>query len=138
MDSSALAKRYLPEPQKAEIEQLALESVCFTSQITEVEVASAIHRQAREGRFLAPDRDRALAKLSEDIDSLIVVGLDGEIVALARSLLERHALRASDSIQLASAIAARSRFPELTSLLSFDGRLDAAAQAEGFEIGPPG
>lgn len=67
--------------------------------------------------------------------SFVLVGLDAEEVLAALAQLARHPLRASDAVQLASAITARIRFPELGRFLTFDARLNAAAQAEGFVVG---
>ncbi len=64
-----------------------------------------------------------------------VVGLTDEVVRRAEDLLERHALRASDAIQLASALEASERLvmdaPDGLQFVSADVRLLAATAGEG-------
>jgi predicted nucleic acid-binding protein len=67
-----------------------------SSRLSEVEVASALIRRAREGAFALEERDRALAALENDFTALILVELTPEITADARALLLRHRLRAGD------------------------------------------
>lgn len=100
-----------------------------------IEVASAIHRQNREGQVTPEDRERALAQLREDIEAFILVELGSDEEMSALEHLARHPLRAGDAVQLASATVARSQVPELVRFLCFDARLTAAAQAEGFVVG---
>ena len=58
-----------------------------TSRLSDVEVASALVRRAREGAFSVKERDRALASLADDVATLIVVECTSEITAEARALL---------------------------------------------------
>ena len=74
------------------------------SRLSEVEVASALVRQARERAFTVEERDRALASLADDFATLIIVEFTPEITADARALLLRHRLRAADAVQLASCL----------------------------------
>jgi uncharacterized protein len=55
-DSSALVKRYVPEPGTGWIQSLAMAGAghqIFVARITWVEVLSALARRQREGRFTA-------------------------------------------------------------------------------------
>lgn len=56
------------------------------------------------------------------------------IRVLALRLLRIHALRASDSLQLAAALAAAEATPEALPFVSLDERLREAARLEGLEI----
>lgn len=56
--------------------------------------------------------------------------------SLAERLLVTHALRAADAFQLAAAIQRRGAPPNDVELVSYDGRLRAAAHAEGFVVLP--
>ena len=64
-----------------------------------------------------------------------------EVVVLARSVLERHPLRANDALQLASAMIANTAVVDakLSPLLflSSDDRLNAAAASEGLVVDNP-
>lgn len=97
-DASALAKRYVREPETASVRRLLGRGVPATSRLSEVEVTSALGRRCREGTVSADDRDRALARLREDIASMYVVELSAEIAAATCALLLRHPLRAPDAI----------------------------------------
>jgi len=68
---------------------------------------------------------------------VVVPVTDGVLGSAARALT-RHALRAYDAVQLASALAAREADPELIRFACFDRSLSAAAAAEGFQIIGPG
>ena len=57
-DASALAKRYVREIGSQSVRRLLAAGVAATSRLSEVEVASAIARRAREGVLSAEQRDR--------------------------------------------------------------------------------
>ena len=107
-----------------------------TSRLSEVEVASALARRAREKAFTARERDRALAALEADVAALYVVELVPEITAAARTLLMRRTLRASDAIHLASALRLQSELGSSIPFVVFDARLREAATAEGLRVLP--
>jgi hypothetical protein len=69
------------------------------------------------------------------------VELDLKVIALARSLLERHPLRAYDVVQLASALIANQALQSaplpLLVFLSADDRLNIIAAAEGLNVDNP-
>ena len=102
-----------------------------TNRLSEIEVASALARRCREGTLDRQDRERAIAALRVDMDSLAVVELTGELAGMAIALLSRHPLRAGDSVQLASCLYLRTHLEDLR-VLAFDDRLNDAARAEGF------
>ena len=95
-DASALAKRYVRENGSLKVRRLLSADVAATSRLTEVEIASALVRRAREGAFSEAARDRALAALAADMTALLVVELTADVAARARELLIRHPLRAGD------------------------------------------
>lgn len=114
--------------------RLLAEGLPATSRLSQVEVTSALARRCREGAISAAGRDRALACLTADLAALNVVEVVPEIAALAGHLLLRHALRAGDSIQLASALFLARRVGGRVELLAFDERLAEAARREGLAI----
>ncbi len=101
-----------------------------TSRITEVEIASALARRVREGSLAAPDRDRAIEALLDDLTAIHVVELTPEVSGRARELLARHRLRAGDALQLASALHLAQEVGESIPFVAFDDRLRVAAIAE--------
>ena len=137
-DASALAKRYVSEPETPSVRRLLGRGVPATSRLSEVEVASALGRRCSEGTVSADDRDRALARLREDIGSMYVVELSAEIAAAARALLLRHPLRASDAIQLASCLHLAEQLGAPAELVVYDVPLVTAARSEGLRVLRPG
>jgi predicted nucleic acid-binding protein len=133
-DASALVKRYVREAGSIVVRRLLATGVAATSRLSEVEVASGIVRRAREGAFTARRRDVALAALQHDLPALAIVELIPEITAEARALLLRHALRASDAIQLASCLYLQRQLSQSVLFVAFDQRLLDAAHAEGLTV----
>lgn len=134
-DASALVKRYVREQGSVKVRRLISRDVPAASRLSEVEVASALNRRARESAFSVAERDRALAALENDFPSILVVELTAEITARARALFQRHAIRASDAIQLASCLYLQLQLGEPITMIAFDGRLIDAARLEGLKIG---
>jgi uncharacterized protein len=129
-------KRYVREPGALSVRRLLKGDPGAASRLSEVEVASALVRRAREGAFTVRERDRALASLADDFATLIVVELTAEIAADAQALLVRHRLRASDAVQLASCLYLQREMKERTPFVVFDGRLAEAARREGATVVP--
>ena len=101
---------------------------------SEVEVASALVRRAREGAFTVTERDRALASLADDFATLIIVELTPEITADARALLLRHRLRAGDAVQLASCLYLQRELRQSLPFVACDDRLAEAARDEALTV----
>ena len=93
-------KRYVREPGAVSVRRLLKADPAAASRLSEVEVASALVRRAREGAFTVEERDRALASLADDFATLIIVEFTPEITVDARALLLRHRLRAGDDPSL--------------------------------------
>ena len=134
-DASALVKRYVTEAGSVAVRRLMREPVA-TSRLSEVETASALARLAREGAMSAAERDRALERLTEDFQGFWVVETTREVVALARTLLLEHPLRAGDALQLASCAYLRRELSENMPMVVFDERLLDAALANGIPVIP--
>ena len=127
-------KRYVREPGAASVRRLLKAGPAAASRLSEVEVASALVRRAREGAFTAEERDRALASLADDFATLIIVEFTREITVDARALLLRHRLRAGDSVQLASCLYLQREMSQPLPLVAFDDRLTEAARHEGLSV----
>ena len=130
-DASALVKRYVREDASVRVRRLLRSDTPATSRLSEVEITSALERRAREGAFSPAERDRALAALVSDFAALVVVELTAEVTAKARVLLQRHALRAGDAVQLASCLYLQAQLGEPVTIVTFDERLLTAARQEG-------
>jgi len=128
-------KRYVTEAGSVAVRRLMREPVA-TSRLSEVEVASALARLAREGAMSVADRDRALERLTEDFKSFWVVETTHDVVALARTLLVGHPLRAGDAVQLASCQYLRRELSDSIAMVVFDERLRSAASANGIRVIP--
>ena len=129
-------KRYASEAGSVGVRRLLAADVVATSRLSEVEIASALIRRAREGAFSARERDRALAALASDVASIHVVELVPEVTTKARGLLLRHPLRAGDAIQLASCVFLQQELGESVPFVAFDERLRTAARTEGLSLVP--
>lgn len=104
------------------------------SRLSEVEVASALARRARDGDCTPEQRDRGLATLDRDLASFLVVELVPGVTSRARTLLNVHRLRASDAIQLASCCHLRDKLDRDVPMVAFDYRLAAVARALGVTV----
>jgi len=131
-----LVKRYVREPGAVAVRRFLKADAGAASRLSEVEVASALVRRAREGAFTADERDRALASLTNDLATLIIVEVTPDIAASARILLLRHRLRAGDAVQLASCLYLQREMSQLLPFVAFDERLAEAAHQEGLSVVP--
>jgi uncharacterized protein len=144
-DSSVLVKRHVNETGSGWFRALAdpaTGNVILTSRVSVIEVYSAFNRRVREARLSRVD----YAQLAADFASIYgaeyqIIELTVAITDRARVLLEQHALRAYDAIQLASALITREvlqaaglRAPVF---LAADDCLLNAARSEGLAIDNP-
>ncbi|MFA9270392.1 MAG: type II toxin-antitoxin system VapC family toxin [Baekduiaceae bacterium] len=137
-DSSALVTLYSGEPgrdQARHIPDLAV------SDLARVEVTSAFWTKVRTGELPADDAVLLEAWFATDWHGdgrqpprFAAIPASPAILERAVALVSRHALRALDAVQLASALAARDADPDLGTFLGFDDRLNRAAAAEGFAV----
>jgi predicted nucleic acid-binding protein len=133
-DASALAKRYVAEPESKEVARLLLDDIAVTCRLSETEIASALARRQREGRLTAATRDRLLASMQRDLASLYVVEVSPEVSELGCRLLMRHKLRAADALHLASALFLSRRSESNIQFVAFDQALNEAAHREGLAL----
>ncbi len=145
LDSSAVVKRYVAELGGAWIQSITKVSSgheLYQSDLAIVEVCAALSRRRRDGSLSDAEtavlRDEFLA----DIGNLYIpVPISDSIIDGAVALTGLHVLRASDSVQLATALDINSKriSAGLTalSLVSSDQSLLNAAAAEGLAIEDP-
>ena len=137
-DASALVKRYVAESGSDMVRNLLGECLACTSWLSEVEIASALVRRARDGSISEADRGRVLSALTGDLDILYVVELTPQIATLARLLLPQHRLRANDAIQLASCIFVQESTGTTVTFVASDHELNRAAARVGLRLSPAG
>jgi predicted nucleic acid-binding protein len=143
LDSSALAKRYLPEVGTPWIrQQLTSANSIIVSRLASVEVMSAVSRRWREGSIsldVVTGISRLLNKHFQE--QYIVVDVNHQLTHSAIQLLTQHPLRAYDALQLASAkVVSQKLTTNGLSPLTFlcaDARLLEIARNEGLQIDDP-
>lgn len=134
-DTSALVKQYLQEAGSSLVlELLRSGDKVYTAHLTYAETHAAFSRRSREGRLTRETTRRLALRFDKDWETYEIVILSENVLRLARQMLYRHPLRSADAIHLASALLlARTSPTGRWSFVCADGRLCAAAEAEGFE-----
>lgn len=102
--------------------------------LTRVELLSALARRHRE----SPGAARKLRAARRDVLTAwpywSEVTAVGAVRKRAEELVERHPLRAADSLQIAAALVASEGAPATLDFVTFDVRQAAAAEGEGFTV----
>jgi uncharacterized protein len=143
LDTSALAKRYIPEIGTPWIDRITTaDHIILLSQLAWVELQSAISRRQRENA-LTPAQSQTLSlnfQTHWQTDYHIIT-VDQILLNLATELIKKHPLRAYDAVQLASALIIQPDLPDPQTnpftFVSADDRLLAVAQREGLTIFNP-
>jgi uncharacterized protein len=114
----------------------------FIVRIAAVEVVSALTRRERAGNLLATDMTASLTKFRHELSTIYLsIEIGRNLISRAMSLVERHALRGYDAVQLAAALEVHSRrhsagMPGPT-FISADADLNSAAATEGLTVDDP-
>jgi predicted nucleic acid-binding protein len=137
LDASALVKAYVVESGTEAVREFLRAGPWSISRLSVVECGSAFARKGRDGSMTVEQTRAAWFKLCEDSRRAEVVEITQTCSELARPLLQRHALRAGDAVQLASAIALRDRMATPVQFVCADARLAEAAAAEGLAVVVP-
>lgn len=105
---------------------------------TPLEVYAALLRQERAGGLAPADGEAARGILRTEATRMVQQPLSPAVLECARQLLDRHALRSSEALQLASAIVARELFQgsEIVFVSALRHLLEAA-RGERFETLDP-
>ena len=129
-DSSALAKRYIADERSEDLDRmlessdnLAVSVLCLP------EIVSALCRRLRERGLTKAQYAAAKAALETDLADATVIAMIDDVLLAGISLLERYPLRASDAIQISSALIWRADM-----FTSSDARQCAAAKAAGLNV----
>ncbi len=129
VDSSALLKRYVREPDSDTAERLLqADPEWITAAHSRVEVRRSLARRLSEHPSLAA---QARAAFTEDWQRLFVVALDERTCEIAADLAETAGARTLDALHLAAAH--RAGAPALR-LMTFDVRLAQAARSMGWAV----
>jgi predicted nucleic acid-binding protein len=142
LDTSALVKLFVQESGSAvriRAARGAFGDMLALLDLTRLEVHSAIHRRERKGDGPAGTTRRAREVLEQCLRSRFVVQrVTDPVLERALLLVESHALRAYDALQLAGAMeAAAGRGILDTLFVSADRELVTAAAAEGLQTLDP-
>ncbi len=136
LDTSALVKIYLPEPESAVLDRsLVGRQDLLVSDLALTEVASAVARRQREGSLPDAVGARIYRRLLSDVEEGFFLRLsvvpethrDAERILMT----SRVALRTLDALHLSLAVGAAA-----ASLATFDRRMGAAAATLGLTVFP--
>ena len=141
-DTSALIRRYdRREPGSSAVRALCrrgIRNTLLISQITPVEVASALARKTREGAVGPAERDLLWRLFRQHRHTQYrVLALSEVVCGQAERLLFTYSLRAYDAVQVATALAAAELLRDLTADFRFctaDRPQAEAARAEGLAV----
>lgn len=101
---------------------------------TPAEMTSAFTRLVRSGEISPEDFRIALTRLAELRRRWIEVQPTEALRVLAEKLLQQHALRAADALQLAAAFIWSKQHQRKRTFVCFEGRLAEAADEDGFSV----
>ena len=134
LDTSSLIKLYVAEEESAAVRTLvAGASVVATCVLAYPEARSALARLRREGVLTPGEQARAKADLDQDWGGFLALPAEG-IWRRAGDLAERHGLRGTDSVHLATYLALLGMpHGAVVQFSSFDDRLNTAARREAAE-----
>ena len=136
-DSSALVPLVCRETDSARCRSwLRADPVVLVWALTATEVVSALSHKRREDGLSARTFATAKRRLAKLESAWSEVSHYDAVRAKARRLLEVHALSAADALHLAAALIAVEDRTSDVGFVSFDRRLNEAAEKEGFQVLP--
>lgn len=141
VDTSALAKRYIPEAGRQWLLSWILPKhghVIVIAHTTLIELNSVLAATNRRGHL--SQVKMGLLRFNFIMDArnqYLVVPVDLTVVTNARRLVYKHKLRTLDAIQLACAIETKKLSGISVTFVAGDNDLKSAAQNEGFIVEDP-
>lgn len=138
LDTSAIVKLYVVEEGSPAARRLVdTARVVATSKVAYAEARAAFARGYREGILQPTAYELIVGSFAADWPKYLRLEVSDEVLYLAGSLAEKHALRGFDAIHLASALilARQARQPLVVGC--WDARLRTAARACELEVMPP-
>lgn len=140
-ETSAVVKLYVREPGTERMLRLADPAGGNTLAVlglTRVEFRSAIRQRERAGDVTHEIADNLIGSMDEHLANFFLVQpLTDLVMQEAAALLDRHALRAYDAMQLAGCIMLRARLARHATFVCSDRQLLKAAADEGIAILDP-
>ncbi len=132
-DTSALVPYYCPEPNSEAAEKIIMESgLPVISNLTGVEMASAVSRKIREGNLSLTDGNRIMAEFQSHVGQnlFLVIPVRPLHYQIAKDWIERFAtpLRTLDALHLAVA------FSNSLTVLTADKKLGDSARSLGVKV----
>ena len=141
LDTSALIKRYIEEEGTERVLDLTADSTgvqIIILDITPLEARSALRRRQREGDISDSDVYGILDQIEADVSSsFLVQPSTSAVIEEGTRLIDRHALRAYDALQMAGCLVTREQVPGPLTFVCADVRLCAAATQEGLVVLDP-
>lgn len=142
-DSSALAKRYVPERGSIWVARRTLANGVAITRLTIIEMASTLQRRFAEGSLSQRQRDALYSRFLSDARGFEIIEATPDVLRSASTLIleqpsSRAALRSLDAIQLAGAALWFERMNAHNMTLGVfvvaDRRLWEAAMAAGLPV----
>ena len=128
LDSSALAKLYLDEPESESVVEAIQQAKQVTvSTLALPEVALTLARRQREGEIKEAQLQQALTQLRQDWEDLERIPVGDQVAEEAGVLARSRAIRGADAVHLATA-ALLSRERKAVRFMAFDLELVTAAR----------
>lgn len=141
LDTSALVKLYVREPGSEQMLRLANASGGNTLAVlglSRVEFRSAVRRRQRAGDVTEDIAGQLIARMEGHLRSIYLVQpLTELVVEEATALVDRHALRAYDAVQLAGYVLLRASLGERATFVCSGRQLVKAAEDEGMPVLDP-
>jgi hypothetical protein len=134
-DSSAIVPLIVAEPSTSWARNLLKSDPRgIVWMLSRVEVRSALARRNREGALKVDAYREAIQRTQDIFDGLSRVTAWGRVTDRAIRLLDLHAVRSADAMQLASALVTARENPAQLPFVTLDLRLAEAAEKEGFAV----
>jgi len=135
LDTSALCKLYVDEAGSDAVHAaVAAAEAIAVCRISWAEAMSALARRGREVPADLDALDQAERALTRDWPRYLVVDVSQSLVEQAGEFADTFALRAYDSVQLASAYLTQQRLQQALTFACFDKRLSKAAKTLGLVV----
>ena len=135
LDTSSLIKVYLLEPGWEAVNALREQArIVATSFVAYAESRATLARSRRGGRLTPGQFQTASAAFEADWNSFTARDVTVLLIRQAGDLAEKHVLRGFDAIHLSSALTLQRDLGEDVTFSAADGRLTAAASAEGLLV----
>lgn len=133
LDSSALVKLVLDEPESEELQAVVEGELVTSCSLVLTEIPRALTRDAHDYGSSRYERERLLEVASDVIDGLALIPLTVDLLRTAGAI-DDPLLRTLDAIHVAAAIG----LDDDAVMVTYDRRQRQAATAAGLEVRSPG